>query len=348
MIKVGIVGVAGYGGGELARLLLGRNDVELTYVVSKSSEGKLLSSAFPGAMGRTSLVCKAFDLSEAIDLCDVIFLAQENGFAMKVAGDLLSAGKKVIDLSADFRLKDLSLYPKFYKFEHAAPNLLSEAVYGLPELNRESIKGASLIANPGCYATASALSMAPLVCGGLVNLNSIVINALSGVSGAGRSKHSLAYHFPELNESMAAYAVAGAHRHTPEIEQTLSIASGTSVTLSFTPHLIPITRGIIATSVAGLVEKSDAARLTAVFRDFYKDSPFVIVLDPGGIPASKFTAGTNYVYLSIAVDERLQRVSVFAAEDNLVKGAAGQAIQNMNLILGLPETEGLQMAAIWP
>lgn len=348
MLRVGIVGVSGYAGGELARLLLLRKDVEVTYVVSNTYEGKPLSAAFPGVMGRSGLICKKFDLSEAIALCDIVFLAQSNGFAMKCAGQLLDTGKKVIDLSADFRLKDKALYPQFYKFEHESPELLAKAVYGLPELNKKQINSASLVANPGCYATAAALSLAPLASSHLIDFDTIVVNALSGVSGAGRSKHNLTYHFPELNESMTAYAPVGQHRHTPEIEQTLSIAAGSPITLSFTPHLIPITRGIISTSIARLASRMDATEITNIFRRFYQDAPFVIVLDPGEIPASKFTAGTNYIYLSIAVDKRLQRVSVFAAEDNLVKGAAGQAIQNMNIMCGLPETEGLSMAAIWP
>ncbi|HEY3330239.1 MAG TPA: N-acetyl-gamma-glutamyl-phosphate reductase [Capsulimonadaceae bacterium] len=349
MLRVGIVGVSGYGGGELARLLSQHPLVELTHVVSNTYKDQPLSAAFPGMARRTSLICKSLDLDAVIADCDVVFLAQENGFAMKHVGKLLAAGKKVIDLSADFRLKDLSLYPAYYKFEHASPELFAQTVYGLPELNRDAIKGAALIANPGCYATAAALSLAPLVADSLVDSSSIVVNAMSGVSGAGRSKHNLTYHFPELNESATGYGLAGAHRHTPEIEQTLTeAAGGKTVTLSFTPHLIPITRGILSTTVAKLTSDIDAAALVDRFRSYYRTAPFVVVLDAGQVPATKHTQGTNFVHIGLAVDKRLGRVTVVTAEDNLVKGAAGQAIQNMNLISGFDEKAGLMMAAIWP
>jgi N-acetyl-gamma-glutamyl-phosphate reductase len=270
---------------------------------------------------------------------------------MKHAERFLAAGKKVIDLSADFRLRDVGQYPIFYNFEHASPALLSSAAYGLPELFRDRIRKSSLVANPGCYATGSALAVAPLVARGRVDPATIVVNAMSGVSGAGRSKHNLAYHFPELNENASAYAVAGTHRHTPEIEQTLSDVAGSAVRLSFTPHLIPITRGILVTAVASLSGGASEVDLLNDFRSFYSENAaggFVVVLDNGELPTTKQTAGSNYVYIGLRVDERLRRVTVVASLDNLVKGAAGQAIQNMNLTTGLPETSGLTMAGVWP
>lgn len=351
MIRVGIVGVSGYAGGELARLLMQHPLARPTFVISNTYKGQPLPAAFPSMAGRTDLVCHGVnDLDRAVELCDMVFLAQENGFAMAHVEKLLDAGKKVVDLSADFRLKDTSLYPSFYKFEHAAPALLKEAVYGLPELFREKIPNARLIANPGCYATGSALAMAPLVAGDLIDPETIVINAMSGVSGYGRSKHSLAYHFPELNENASAYATAGSHRHTPEIEQTLSAVAGSPISLSFTPHLIPVTRGILVTAIARLRADATVPELLDRYKAFYGDDPagFVIVLGPGELPGTKQTAASNYVYIGLNVDHRLRRVTVVASLDNLVKGAAGQAIQNMNLIMGLPETSGLTMAGLWP
>jgi N-acetyl-gamma-glutamyl-phosphate reductase len=348
MLRAGIVGVSGYGGGELARLLLSHHQVELTYITSETYEGKPLSAALPGIGRKGDLVCKHFSEEAVSDQCDVVFLAQENGFAMHVAGGLLETGKKVIDLSADFRLKDLQAYQNWYRLEHTAPSLLEQAVYGLPELHKKEIKKAQLVANPGCYPTSAILALAPLLSSKAIQPQTIVINSLSGVSGAGRSKHNLQYHFPELNESASAYGVAGAHRHTPEIEQGLSHVAGQKVTVSFTPHLIPITRGILTTAIADLAGQTKLDQLHGLFVKFYEDAPFVIMMEPGQFPVTKQTFGTNYVYIGLAIDQRTNRVTVISAEDNLVKGAAGQAIQNMNLMCGFKETEGLTMGAIWP
>lgn len=349
MTRAGIVGVSGYGGGELARLLLAHPGVDLAYVTSETYQGKPLSAALPGIGRRgADLVCKHFSEEAAIDQCDVVFLAQENGFAMHIAGALLEAGKKVIDLSADFRLKDVQSYQQWYRLEHTAPALLEKAAYGLPELYKNQIAGAQLVSNPGCYPTSAILALAPLLSPRLIDPGTIVINSLSGVSGAGRSKHTLQYHFPELNESVSAYGVAGAHRHTPEIEQALSDVAGEKVMISFTPHLIPITRGILTTAVADLAGGQKLEELRAMFVKFYADAPFVVVMEPGQFPATKQTQGTNYVYIGLAVDNRTNRVTVISAEDNLVKGAAGQAIQNMNLMCGFEETTGLEMGAVWP
>ncbi len=343
-LKVGIVGVSGYGGGELARLLLQHPDVELAYVTSGTYADQPLSAALPGMTGRTGLICEKFDASVAAEKCDFVFLAGENGLAMRVAPGLLEAGKKIVDLSADFRLKDADVYREYYKAEQSAPHLLQDAVYGLPELYKSQITNARLLANPGCYVTSAILALAPVL--DHVDLGSIIVDSLSGVSGAGRSKFGLDYHFSEVNESARPYGVGGTHRHTPEIEQSLSWEAKRPVTLSFTPHLIPITRGILTTAYANLTGPSDA--LHTLYADFYKDAPFVNILEPGQFPATKHVFGTNYCHIGLAVDKRTNRVIVTSVIDNLVKGAAGQAIQNMNLMCGFDETSGLTMAAVWP
>lgn len=350
-LKAGIVGVSGYGGGELARLLSAHPNVELTYVTSGTYAGKPLRAALPGA-APSDLVCEVFDLAACADKCDFVFLAGEAGLAMKAAPGLLEAGKKVVDLSADFRLKDPAVYQEWYKAEHTAPELLKEAVYGLPELGQEKITSARLVANPGCHVTAAVLALLPLVewvsqaDNDAIDFKSIIVDSLSGVSGAGRSKFGLDYHFAEINESIRPYAVGGVHRHTPEIEQTLTQAAGTAITVTFTPHLVPITRGILTTTYALL--NDDGLDLHAIYRDFYQDAPFVTILEAGQFPATKHVFGTNYCHIGLAVDKRTNRVIVVSAIDNLVKGAAGQAIQNMNLMSGFDETAGLTMGAVWP
>ncbi|MEO7715615.1 MAG: N-acetyl-gamma-glutamyl-phosphate reductase [Capsulimonas sp.] len=345
-LRVGIVGVSGYGGGELARLLAGHPNVELTYVTSGTYAGKPLSAALPGVAKRIDLVCEKFDAQTAIDRCDVVFLAGEAGLAMEHAPALIEAGKPVIDLSADFRLKNPAHYAQWYKSEHKAQDWIERATYGLPELNKEAIKSSKLIANPGCYPTSAALALAPLLAADLIDRKSIIIDSHSGVSGAGRSKFGLDFHFSEVNESIKPYGVAGVHRHVPEIEQSLSQIAGEPILITFTPHLSPITRGILTTAYANL--KADAGDLQALFNTYYADEPFVVILDAGQFPATKHTQGTNYCHIGLAVDTRTNRVIVISAIDNLVKGAAGQAIQNMNLACGFDETAGLTMAAMWP
>ena len=345
-IKVGIVGVSGYGGGELARLLAGHPNVIMTYVTSGTYAGKPLSAALPGINRNIDLTCETFDPASAADKCDLLFLAGEAGLAMQAAPFLLEAGKRVVDLSADFRLKDPEAYQEWYKAEHTAPYLLEQAVYGLPELNREAIRKARLLANPGCHVTAAVLALTPLLAAKTVETNSLIVDSLSGVSGAGRSKFGLAYHFAEINESMRPYGVGGVHRHTPEIEQTLGEVAGQALKLTFTPHLVPITRGILATSYATL--GGDPGDLHALYHDFYADVPFVVTLPPGEFPATKHVSGTNFCHIGLTVDKRTNRVIVVSAIDNLVKGAAGQAIQNMNLMCGFDETAGLTGSALWP
>ena len=355
-LRAGIVGVSGYGGGELARLLLAHPQVALTYVTSGTYAGKPLRAALPG-IAPTDLTCEVFDPAACADKCDLVFLAGEAGLAMKVAPGLLEAGKKIVDLSADFRLKDPAVYKEWYKAEHTAPQLLEEAVYGLPELNADYIVEAQLIANPGCHVTAAVLALAPLLEGNFVLTNSLIVDSLSGVSGAGRSKFSLDYHFSEVNESMKPYGVGGIHRHTPEIEQALTEVEAYPVTLTFTPHLVPITRGILATSYATLSPSwsdMETVKLVTTLHEFYQDyyadknAPFVTILEPGQFPATKHVYGTNFCHIGLAVDKRTNRVIVVSAIDNLVKGAAGQAVQNMNLMCGFDETAGLTMSAVWP
>jgi N-acetyl-gamma-glutamyl-phosphate reductase len=342
------VGVSGYGGGELARLLAGHPRAELTYVTSGTYKGKPLSAALPGVVGRINLTCEEFDLDAASAKCDIVFLAGEAGLAMKIASPLVEAGKKVIDLSADFRLKDPAAYAQWYKAEHVAHAALDQAVYGLPELNRSAIKSANLIANPGCYPTSAILALAPLLKNKVIDPKTIIIDSHSGVSGAGRSKFGLDYHFSEVNESMKPYGVGGVHRHTPEIEQLLTQVAGQDITVTFTPHLSPITRGILTTAYGNLTNQQDAGSLHNLFKDFYKGEPFVVVMDEGQWPATKYTVGTNFCYIGVTVDKRTNRAIVISAEDNLVKGMAGQAIQNMNIMCGFDETDGLSMVGMWP
>ena len=346
-IRVSVVGAAGYAGGEVLRLLSRHPNVVISKVVSESSAGLPVQSAFPG-FGKSSLVFSKLDLDAVVAESDVVILGQENGFAMKHAEKILGAGKKLIDISADFRLKDPALYPVWYKFTHASAALLERAVYGLPELHREKIRGSALIGNPGCYPTASILALAPLAEKQLIETGSIVIDAKSGVSGAGRSKHVLDYHFPELNESVRAYGVGGVHRHTPEIEQELARLSGTFAPITFTPHLVPITRGIISTCYATPKSAMTAEALHSLFAKRYENEAFVTVLPLGQFPSTKGTYATNQCHIGVAVDSRTGRLIVVSAIDNLGKGAAGQAVQNLNLICGIDEGAGIDMPGVWP
>jgi N-acetyl-gamma-glutamyl-phosphate reductase len=341
------VGAAGYTGGEVLRLLSAHPKVELSLIASETYAGKPLRAAFPG-FGNSSLHFEKLDPASLVERSDLVVLAQENGFAMEHAATLLEAGKKVVDLSADFRLRDGSLYPLWYKTTHASPTLLAEAVYGLPELYRAQIKGATLLANPGCYPTATILALAPLLKANLIDPKSIIVDAKSGVSGAGRSKHSLEYHFAEANESVRAYGVGGVHRHTPEIEQELGRLVGAPLTLTFTPHLIPITRGILSTCYGTAMRVTSVAELQTLFAAHYKGEPFVTVLEAGAFPVTKGTYGTNQCHIGVGFDARTNRVVVVSVIDNLVKGAAGQAVQNINLMCGFEETAGLFFAGVWP
>ncbi len=344
MVRVGILGATGYAGSELVRLLAQHEGVTLTLLTSKSYEGKKISEIYPALRGVCDLTLKAPDPAEAAATCDVVFTALPHGASKEIIPKLYELGLTIIDLSGDYRYNDPKVYETWYKQPHSSPELLNESVYGLPELHREEIKKSRLIGNPGCYTTCSILGLAPLLAKGMVEAKNIIIDAKSGVSGAGRGL-AQAYHFCECTESMKAYKVA-THRHTSEIEQELSILAGQDIALSFTPHLVPMKRGIYATMYANLKAPADKESLLKLYHEFYDDEPFVRVLDEG-LPESNFVSGSNFVDIGLCVDERLGRVIVVSTIDNLVKGAAGQAIQNMNLIFGLPETQGLSGAGFY-
>jgi N-acetyl-gamma-glutamyl-phosphate reductase len=343
-IRVGIAGATGYGGVELLRLLGNHPEAELVLAGTESYVGQELAAIYPHLRERVQLVGREATPEALAAECDVVFTALPHGVPMKLAPAVLAAGRKFIDLGADFRLRDTSAFETWYKHKHDAPDLQAQAVYGLPELYRDQIKGASLVGNPGCYPTSCALAAAPLLKNGLVETKGIIFDSKSGVSGAGRGV-SLGNHFAEVNENFKAYNIAGGHRHTPEIEQTLGDLAGAPVVVSFTPHLVPMTRGILTTAYFQLKQDLSTEQVLDVFRTMYKDEPFVRVRPAGDLPQTKQVWGSNYCDIGLQVDRRTGRVLVISVIDNLVKGAAGQAIQNMNILFGLPETTGLLSAA---
>ncbi|MBQ9359213.1 MAG: N-acetyl-gamma-glutamyl-phosphate reductase [Abditibacteriota bacterium] len=348
MIRVGIIGAAGYAGAELIRYLSIHPQAEITFLGSDSSEGKPISEAYPSFLGLRLPLCEKYSIDRVRERCDFVFTARGNGGAMAIAREILESGIKMIDIPADFRLKDTEEFQKFYKLTHTEPELLKEAVYAVPELRREDIRKARLAANPGCYATCSILSLAPLVAGGYVDLKSIIIDAKSGVSGAGRSKLSVPGLFAETNEGFKAYGVT-THRHTPEIEQEFDRLSGGKSVISFTPHLVPMNRGIQATCYASYAKGCPTGEeLRRIYSDFYADEPFVKVLPQGMQPVSKWVSGTNYCFIGVESDVRCGRCIISGVIDNMGKGAAGQAVQNFNLMNGLEETAGLTMPAVFP
>jgi N-acetyl-gamma-glutamyl-phosphate reductase len=342
MIKVGIVGGTGYTGVELLRLLAVHPHVDLKVITSRGEAGTEISSLFPNLRGYIELAFSEPD-TKRLGQCDVVFSATPNGVAMTQARDLLSGGTRLIDLAADFRLKDPQVWEQWYKVPHACPELLEEAVYGLPEINREKIRGARLVANPGCYATAIQLGFLPLLSAGIVDETHLIADAKSGVSGAGRKAetHTL---FSEAADTMRAYNVLG-HRHTPEIAQSLEQATGKKAKIIFVPHLTPMIRGIHATLYARLISDVDAQ---ALFQHHYRDEPFVDVLPPGSHPETRSVRGANVCRLAVHRPNGGDTVVVLSVIDNLTKGAAGQAIQNMNIMFGLEETIGLASPALLP
>jgi N-acetyl-gamma-glutamyl-phosphate reductase len=342
MIKVGIVGGTGYTGVELLRLLVAHPDVEIAAITSRGEAGTPVARMFPSLRGRNDL---AFSDPAATDLtaCDCVFFATPNGIAMGQVRPLLEAGVKVIDFSADFRLQDIATWERWYKMKHAAPDLVAEAVYGLPEINREKIRAARLVANPGCYATAVQLALLPLVETDFVDRGHLVADSKSGVSGAGR-KAEVDILFSEASDNFKAYAVAG-HRHHPEIVQSLQGASGKEIGLTFVPHLVPMIRGILATVYARITREADFQQL---FERRYAGEAFVDVLPPGSQPETRWVRGTNMCRIAVHRPMGGDTLVVLAVEDNLVKGAAGQAVQNMNIAFGLPETRGLDQVALLP
>lgn len=346
MIKAGIIGSTGYAGQELVRLLLGHKDVEIVWYGSRSYIDKKYYDVFRNMFQIVEDVCRDDNLEELAEAVDVIFTATPQGLCASLVSEEILNKVKIIDLSADFRIKDVSVYEKWYGIKHASPEFIPEAVYGLCEINREDIKGARLIANPGCYTTCSILTAYPLVKEGLVDPQSIIIDAKSGTSGAGRGA-KVDNLFCEVNESIKAYGVT-THRHTPEIEEQLGYAAGEPVLLNFTPHLVPMNRGILVTAYANLKEGVTEADIRAAYDKYYKDEKFVRVLDAGVCPETRWVEGSNYTDINFKVDERTHRVVMMGALDNLVKGAAGQAVQNMNLIFGLDEAEGLNLVPMFP
>ncbi|MBQ2614932.1 MAG: N-acetyl-gamma-glutamyl-phosphate reductase [Clostridia bacterium] len=345
MIRAGVLGGTGYAGIEVVRLLLNHPEVELCRIVSQSYAGKKIAEVYPNLMGVCDLTCSALDVDDIAKSCDVVFTALPHGASKEVIPLLYEKGLKVIDLSGDFRYNDPEVYAAWYGEPHSSPELLKESVYGLCELHREEIKGARLIGNPGCYTTCSITALAPLVKAGVVDNRSLIIDAKSGVTGAGRGLN-LPNLFCECTETMKAYKIA-THRHTSEIEQELSLLAGEDIILSFTPHLAPMKRGILATCYANLKKSYTEEELLSLYREFYEGDPFIRIYEAGTLPEVKHIAGSNYIGIGLVVDQRLNRVVVVSCIDNLVKGAAGQAVQNMNLLFGLPEGMALEAAGMY-
>ncbi|OGX08013.1 MAG: N-acetyl-gamma-glutamyl-phosphate reductase [Omnitrophica WOR_2 bacterium GWA2_47_8] len=335
MIKVGIVGISGYSGLTVLELLLKHPQVRVTYVSADTTKGPV-EKIWPHLKGKTTLVCDTFDENKASE-CNIVFLAVPHTVAMGIAPKLLKNGKRVIDISADYRLTDVTEYEKYYGTQHKDKANLSKAVYGLPELFREKIKKAELIANPGCYPTSALLGLLPLMAGHAQEIQSIVIDAKSGVSGAGR-KVSLGFLFPEVNENFKAYKVLN-HQHTPEINLYLSKVANKEIDVTFVPHLLPVNRGILSTIYVQFNDPQSAEKLYSEYVKFYKTEKFVRVLDLGEQPELKSVVQTNYCDIGLAVDKKM--LVVTSAIDNLVKGAAGQAVQNMNIMCGFKEDEAL-------
>ncbi|MDD6327531.1 MAG: N-acetyl-gamma-glutamyl-phosphate reductase [Lachnospiraceae bacterium] len=347
MVKVGIIGSTGYAGQELVRILLAHKDAEIVWYGSRSYIDKKYSDVYGNMFQLVDAKCMDDNMDELADMVDVIFTATPQGLCASLVNDDILSKTKIVDLSADFRLKDVATYEAWYGIEHKSPQYLEEAVYGLCEINRDKIKDARLVANPGCYTTCSILSLYPLVKERLIDVNTIIIDAKSGVSGAGRGA-KVANLYCEVNESIKAYGVT-THRHTPEIEEQLGYAyDGTSLTLNFTPHLVPMNRGILVTAYANLVKGCSYEEIRAVYEKYYKDETFIRILEKGNCPETRWVEGGNFLDVNFVVDTRTNRIIVMGAIDNLVKGAAGQAVQNMNLIMGLPEGEGLMMPPMFP
>jgi N-acetyl-gamma-glutamyl-phosphate reductase len=345
MINVAIVGASGYTGLELIRLLLRHPEVKITCITSRQNAGSSVSSVFPTLLDRIDLIFDPVDIDLIVSRADFIFTALPHKAAMEVIPGFLQAGKKVVDLSADYRLGDVAVYEQWYQ-PHSSPDLVAEAAYGLPEIFRSRIRGARLVANPGCYPTSVALALAPLIKNELIDLDSLIVDSKSGASGAGRSA-KLGSLYCEVNEGFKAYGV-GAHRHTPEIEQTLGHLAGKPVVVSFTPHLLPINRGILSTCYATLTEPRLTGELVKLFQDYYRDEKFVRIHPEGELPNVAFVRGSNYCNIGLVSDPRTGRVIVVSVIDNLLKGASGQAVQNMNLMQGWDEGRGLEDLPLYP
>ena len=348
MIKVGIIGATGYAGNELVRLLLGHKDAEIVWLGSRSYIDQNYSDVYRNMFKLVDAKCMDDNMEQLANEVDVIFTATPQGLCASLVNDEILSKTKIIDLSADFRLKDVNVYEQWYKLEHKAPQYIDEAVYGLCEINRDKVsKDTRIIANPGCYTTTSILTLYPMVKEGIINPDTIIIDAKSGTSGAGRGA-KVANLFCEVNESMKAYGV-GTHRHTPEIEEKLGYACGRDdLKLIFTPHLVPMNRGILVTAYANLAKDVTYEDVKAAYDKYYDKEYFVRVLPKDVCPETRWVEGSNFVDIGFKIEPRTNRLIMMGALDNLVKGAAGQAVQNMNLLFGLPENEGLQLAPMFP
>lgn len=352
MIRAGIIGATGYAGSELVRLLLNHRDVRIVWYGSRSYIDKRFYEVYGNMFQIVEEICKDDDLNELAGQADVIFTATPQGFLAGILTEEILSRVKIVDLSADFRIKDVAVYEKWYGIEHKSPQFIEEAVYGLCEINRDRITDRTrLVANPGCYTTCSIVTAWPLVKAGLIDPDTLIVDAKSGTSGAGRGAKT-ANLFCEVNENMKAYGVAS-HRHTPEIEQQLGYGAGRPVTVSFTPHLAPMNRGILVTAYASLRRKADGSlpgddEIRAAYHTCYEDETFIRILPENICPETRWVEGSNFVDVCPNVDERTGRVIMMGAMDNITKGAAGQAVQNMNLMFGLEETEGLRLVPVFP
>ena len=346
MLHVGIVGASGYTGSELIRLLVTHPEqVELTCITSRTFAGQYVSRVLPNLRGLVSLKFENLDIEEVVDRVDIVFLGLPHKSSMEFAPEFLELGVKIIDFSADYRLKSADVYEKWYQ-EHTSPHLLMEAVYGLPELHRAEIRGASLVANPGCYPTGAILALLPALKSGVADSEGIIVDSKSGISGAGRTPKDVT-HFANRHENFTAYNI-GSHRHTPEIEQELSAAMGKDINICFVPHLVPMSRGILTTAYLRLSKSIFTEELLEIYSCYYKDEPFVRVLDKEEVPQTQAVRGSNYCDIGVKVVEESKLAVVISALDNLTKGASGQALQNMNIVAGFDETAGLLFPGLMP
>ncbi len=346
MIKAGIIGATGYAGGELVRILSGHKEARIVWYGSRSYIDRKYADVYQNMFQIVDAQCLDDNMEELAEQADVIFTATPQGFCASMMNEEILGKTKVIDLSADYRIKDVSVYEKWYGIEHKSPQLIEEAVYGLCEVNREDIRKARLVANPGCYTTCSILTAFPLAKEGLIDMKTLIIDAKSGTSGAGRGA-KVPNLYCEVNENIKAYGVT-THRHTPEIEEQLGYAAEEKVVLTFTPHLVPMNRGILVTEYASLKKSVTDEEIKAVYDKYYGNEHFIRVLKEGICPETKWVEGSNYVDINVKTDPRTNRIIMMGAIDNLVKGAAGQAVQNMNLMFGLPENEGLNLVPMFP
>ena len=346
MINVGIVGASGYTGAELARILCNHPEVRITAATSRQHAGRPLSEIFPSLRGKVDIICENLSVAELCNRADFFFTAVPHKTAMDLVPHLLAAGKKVVDLSADFRLRDVSVYEEWYQ-AHSSSQFLNEAIYGLPELYRDDISGSRLVANPGCYPTSIILGLAPLLKAGAIEAQTIIADSKSGTSGAGRVAQTGSL-FCEVHDSFKPYKAGRAHRHTPEIEQELTVLARKEVHITFTPHLLPISRGILSTVYASLAPGFDREKIDTLYRNHYQNEPFVRLLEEDSFPSTQFVRGSNFCDISYKIDHATNRLIVMSAIDNVVKGASGQAVQNMNLMYGFTETTGLNIVPLFP